>query len=225
MPNVPNSPMLSKQGEFHGSAHLTFKGNVSFNSAYAISNHVGILINGSSMNNTDDKKDFKHNLIEAGAGYFTTFGAEKNRIFEVYAGLGRGNSLRDYKNVSFDGPISKELQDVTFDKTFFQVNYSSKRKKSFNLFDKEFPLNYGTILRVSYLNMDSFTINGVAQAKEDNIFLEPVFFTRVVLSPMIQIQYTSGSNFGLKNREYLTAGNSVFSLGLIVNIGGSNIGK
>jgi hypothetical protein len=34
------------------------------------------------------------------------------------------------------------------------------------------------------------------------------------------LQYTTGSNFGLKNRDFLTAGSSVFTLGLIVNLGG-----
>jgi hypothetical protein len=40
------------------------------------------------------------------------------------------------------------------------------------------------------------------------------------LSDAIQLQYTTGSNFGLKNRKFLTAGNSVFSLGFVVNVGG-----
>ena len=73
--------------------------------------------------------------------------------------------------------------------------------------------------------MDEFYRNDLKQPTEDNIFLEPIFFTRVVLNPAVQIQYTSGSNFGLRNRKFLTAGNSVFSLGFIINANGLRIKK
>ncbi|RZL37232.1 MAG: hypothetical protein EOP00_28815, partial [Pedobacter sp.] len=65
----------------------------------------------------------------------------------------------------------------------------------------------------------NFYRNGVLQANEDNIFIEPVFFTRMILSEQVQLQYTSGSNFGLKSRKFLNAGHSVFSVGAVVNLG------
>ncbi|MEJ7779419.1 MAG: hypothetical protein WKF68_07495 [Daejeonella sp.] len=223
MPNVPNTPMLSSKGELSAAGHITLRGNVSFNSAYAASNHFGIMLNGSVMNNNREKKDFQHNLLETGAGYFTTFGPNKNRVFEIYAGLGRGNSERVYRERASTGILTEDRQEVRFSKSFFQVNYSSKRKQDFNIFGARFPLNYGTALRVSHVKMTDFMRNDVSQTKEDNIFLEPVFFTRMAISRAVQIQYTSGSNFGLKNRKFLTAGNSVFSLGMVINVGGRDL--
>jgi hypothetical protein len=214
--------MLSTRGELSTGGHITLKGNASFNSAYAVGDHVGVMINGSLMNSNRTKKDFRHNLLEAGGGYFTTFGPGGNRILEVYTGLGRGSSDRTYKDKTPEGPVTYERQEVTFNKFFLQVNYSSKRKKNLRLLGHSFGLNYGTALRTSYVKMDEFTRNDVDQPKEDNIFLEPIFFTRMVLSPTVQLQYTSGSNFGLKNRKYLTAGNSVFSIGFVINVGGLN---
>ncbi|RYE36103.1 MAG: hypothetical protein EOP48_29850 [Sphingobacteriales bacterium] len=76
---------------------------------------------------------------------------------------------------------------------------------------------------MSYVTMDDYEMTGVVPIKEDNIFLEPIFFTRMRLNENLQMQYTSGSNIGLKNRKYLTAGNSVFTLGLIYNIGGKKL--
>jgi len=219
MPNVPNTPMLSSKGELNAAGHVTLKGNVSINSAYAASEHFAVLLNGSVMNSSQSKKDFKHNLIETGAGYFTTFGNDKNRILEIYAGLGKGNSERIYKYKTSTGMLTEDRQEVNFKKTFFQVNYSSKRKQDLKLFGARFPLNYGTALRISHLKMTDFMRNDIEQVKEDNIFLEPVFFTRMAISNAVQIQYTSGSNFGLKNRKFLTAGNSVFSLGLVIGVG------
>ncbi len=223
MPNVPNTPMLSSRGELNAAAHVTLKGNVSVNSAYAASEHFALLLNGSVMNNNKTKKDFKHNLIETGVGYFTTFGPDKTRILEIYAGLGKGNSERVYKDKTLTGLITEDRQEVNFNKTFFQVNYSSKRKQDLKLFGARFPLNYGTALRVSYIKMTEFIRNDIAQPQEDNIFIEPVFFTRMAISNGVQIQYTTGSNFGLKNRKFLTAGNSVFSLGMVIGVGGKKM--
>ncbi|MGB4398740.1 MAG: hypothetical protein WBJ10_05185 [Daejeonella sp.] len=223
MPNVPNTPMLSQKGELNAAVHTSLKGNISVNSAYAASEHFGIILNGSVMNNNRPKKEFTHNLIETGAGYFTSFGTNNNRILEFYAGFGKGNSERvDYENTSA-GLVTEDRQEVNYGKKFFQVNYSSKKKKDLKLFGARFPLNYGTALRISHVKMNKFMRNNIEQVKEDNIFLEPVFFTRMAISNAVQIQYTSGSNFGLKNRKFLTAGNSVFSLGLVIGVGGRDL--
>lgn len=219
MPNVPNTPMLSAANELHAAGHISLKGNTSFNSAYAVSDHFGVLLNGSFMNNERKKKALSHHLLETGLGYFKTFGSEKNRILEIYAGLGKGSSERLYNKNSETEFSLEERQKISYGKTFLQVNFSSRKKKDLNLFGARFPLNYGTVLRISHVNMNNFKINGLAQPKEDNIFLEPVFFTRMALNKTVQIQYTSGSNFGLKNRKFLTAVSSVMSIGLVVNVG------
>jgi hypothetical protein len=220
VPNVPNTPMLSANGELHASAHISLKGNASFNSAYAVSDHFSVMLNGSFMNRDRAKKDFGQSLLEAGGGYYTTFGSDKSRILEIYSGLGRGSSLRIKREVTSEGIISSERQQVAFGKFFLQANYSSKRKNSLRLFAQEFPLSYGTALRISHLRMRDFKINDVDQQLEDNIFFEPVFFTRMQLNRAVRLQYTSGSNFGLKNRDHLTAGSSVFTLGVVINVGG-----
>lgn len=222
LPNVPNTPMLSAKGELHTAAHISLKGNTSFNSAYAVSNHFGLLLNGSVMNREREMKDIRHNLLEAGAGYFTTFGADSSRIFEVYSGFGAGSSDRTFRDNTSAGTIS-DRQEAKLQKWFLQVNYSSKEKSAFKLFGKSYPLNYGTALRMSYVNMKDFTRNSISQPTEDNIFLEPVFFTRLVVLPSVQLQYITGSNFGLKNRRFLTAGNSVFSVGVVINVGGRGL--
>ncbi|TCC98098.1 hypothetical protein EZ449_21720 [Pedobacter frigidisoli] len=220
MPNVPNTPMLSKQGEFSGGGHISLKGNASINGAYAVSDHIGVIFSGSTMNSERRTKDFGHKLIEIGGGYFDTFGPDNNRIIEIYGGVGKGWSditFRDYKD---DVLISNEVQEVDYRKSFLQVNYSSKKKNNLRLFGTDFPINYGTALRISHVKMDRFFLNGVVQPKEDNIFFEPIFFTRMGLSKNIQLQYTTSSNIGLKSRKYMSAGNSIFTLGIVVNVGG-----
>ena len=220
MPNVPNVPMFTQKGELSAAGHVTPKGNITFNTAYAVSDHFGVILSGSMLNSERRKRDFRHNLIEAGGGYFTTFGSNNERILEFYAGYGGGSSDRTEKDKHDDGTIHYKRMEADFSKYFVQANFTSKKKKSLRLLNREFPLNYGTTLRASYVNMHDFKINGEAAAEEDNIFLEPIFYTRLTLNPSVQLQYTSGTTFGLKNRDDLTAAYSVFSLGFVINVGG-----
>lgn len=220
MPSVPNTPMLTTKGEIGAGAHVSLKGNFNFNSAYAVTNHIAVMANGAYMKNDATKKDVKNKAIEIGAGYFDTFGPDNNRILEIYAGLGSGKSDRLFRQFDDnDILIGIDQQKADYDKKFIQVNYSSKRKSKLRLFGVNFGLNYGTALRMSFINTNNFYRNGLLQANEDNIFLEPVFFTRMILSEQVQLQYTSGSNIGLKSRKFLNAGHSVFSVGAVINLG------
>lgn len=220
MPNVPNVPMFTQKGELSAAGHVTPKGNITFNTAYAVSDHFGVILNGSMLNSERSKRDFRHTLLEAGGGYFTTFGPNKERILEFYAGYGGGYSDRTEKEEHKDGTMHYKRMEANFSKYFLQANFTSKKKKSLQLFNREYPLNYGTSLRASYVNMHNYKVNGEAATEEDNIFLEPIFYTRLTLNPSVQLQYTSGTTFGLKNRDNLTAAYSVFSLGFIINVGG-----
>jgi len=220
MPNVPNVPMFTQQGELSAAGHITPKGNITFNTAYAVSDHFGVLVNGSMLNSERKKRDFRHNLLEAGGGYFTSFGPQQDRVLEIYGGFGGGSSDRTEKKKNDQGLMTYTRHEADFSKYFVQVNFSSKRKKSLRLFQHEFPLNYGTSLRASYVDMHKYLRNGEPGKTEDNIFVEPIFFTRMALNSSVQLQYTSGNTFGLKDRQTLTAAYSVFSLGFVINVGG-----
>jgi hypothetical protein len=226
MPNVPNVPMFTEKGELSAGGHITPKGNITFNTAYAVSDHFAVVLNGSMLNSERRKRDLRHNLLEAGGGYFTTFGPDGRRILEVYAGYGGGSSDRTDKDEhSETGEMTYTRHEANFSKYFVQVNFTSKKKKSLVLLNREFPLNYGTALRASYVNMHDYKLNNEPATEEDNIFLEPIFYTRLTLNPSVQLQYTSGTTFGLKNRETLTAAYSVFSVGFVINVGGRNLDR
>ncbi len=106
MPNVPNTPMLTSRGEISAGGHVTLKGNASFNGAYAVSDHFGVMLNGSTLNSHRKKQDFRHNPLEVGGGYFTTFSQNNRRVLEVYTGVGRGSSTRIQKQTSSEGPTT-----------------------------------------------------------------------------------------------------------------------
>ncbi len=220
MPGVPNTPMLTKKGEFAGGAHISLRGNINVNSAYAVTDNLAAMVNFGSLNSERKKKDISHSYYELAGGYFKTFGPDDNRILEFYAGLGTAKSERTFRDYENDVLLSTELQTADYNKMFVQANYSSKTIDNLRLLGVNFGLNYGTAWRLSFASTSNFKINGVPHVNEDNIFIEPVFFTRMVLSDEFQLQYTSGSNFGLKSRKFLNAGYSVFSIGAVINVGG-----
>lgn len=98
-PNTIHSPLLKHKGEANTSALLGLSGSglANLQAAYAISNHTGLMIDGMYHNKRSKSNDSiteKLNIlfVEAGAGYFTTFGSKENRLFQCYAGGGYGNT-------------------------------------------------------------------------------------------------------------------------------------
>lgn len=221
MPNVPNTPMLTQKGEFSGGVHISPRLNTSINGAYAVSNHIGVLFSGSYMNREKESNDYRHKLIEIGGGWFDTFGPDNNRIIEVYAGVGSGRTDRTFREFDDNDILIKtDVEEITYSKSFLQVNYSSKKNSNLRLFGNSYPLNYGTALRISNVDMKTFMRNSMGQVREGNIFLEPIFFTRMRLSETVQLQYTTSGTFGLNSRKYMNAGNSIFTLGAVINLNG-----
>lgn len=221
LPNVPATPMFTDKGEAYVAGHSTLKGGLSANAGVALSNNIAFIANGFFMEQGGIQRNelFKQQNIEAGLGYFTKVGKNKRQVFEVYAGYGIGTSVEEDRRAGMQGMETQELREMDFDKIFLQVNYSSTKKSRLNLFGKKRTLNYGTAIRLSRVSMTDFQINGVSQQKEEALFVEPLFFTRMELNKHFQLQYTNGFNFNMLDNEYLKAGNAVFTLGITYNFG------
>jgi len=104
IPNTSNTPLLTNKKEVQASIHAGTSGfDPQF--AYAVTDHMGIMLNGSFLNSTSDSTDsyHKHKFVEAGAGYYSHFGTRGK--FETFAGAGFGKIDALYwlsdSNVSF----------------------------------------------------------------------------------------------------------------------------
>ena len=73
-------------------------------------------------------------------------------------------------------------------------------------------------MRLSYMQLNNFTINGVAAPGENNVFFEPITFTRTQIAGPVQLQLISGQIFGFRNNQFLKAANSVFQIGIVINL-------
>jgi hypothetical protein len=224
-PPPPQAPLLTQKGEFSGGLHTNFSSNTALQGAYALGDHVGVLGSASflqadkkqSFFGSKDKREYnEHNFGELGMGYFTRL--KDQRVIEFYGGYGGGHTKRTESTAG----LTTQVLEGSLEKYFFQVNYSKKESKVWHLFGRDFPVSYGAAMRASYVQLHDFRIDGQKHESEDNIFFEPISFTRIQAVGPIQLQFISGSNFGLRHRKYLKASNSVFQLGLVVNLGGQD---
>ena len=92
LPSVHNTPMFSNKHEFQASVSTTLgvsnglRGDVQ--TAYAITNHLGVTANYSLSTQEEEKSTFTKQAGEIGLGYFTS--TSENWCFEVYSGVGFG---------------------------------------------------------------------------------------------------------------------------------------
>jgi hypothetical protein len=96
IPNVVNTPLLTNKGEVQVSVYSGLSG-FDPQLSYALTNHIGLMLNGSFANRTDSTDDFhKHQFIELGSGYYRSIGS--NGRFEAFGGFGFGNIQAHYEN-------------------------------------------------------------------------------------------------------------------------------
>ena len=219
LPNVPATPMFTNAGQGFISGHMNPKGNISANTGVAITDNFAVIGAGSYKDNKTPNNDFKQFLYEGGLGYFTHIGDSKRSILEFYVGYGIGSTKEIDKRASITGTNPVAIKEMDFNKIFAQANFSSKRKNKISVFGKKRNLTYGTAIRISRIKMDRFELNFAPGPKEENLFIEPIFFTKLNLNKNFQLQYSNGWNIGLMDNEYLTPGNAVFTLGINYNFG------
>jgi hypothetical protein len=97
IPNVINTPLLSNAGEFKASVNGGLAG-FDPQISYAITDNIGIMLNGSFASRTSDSTNnfHKHQFVEMGLGYYQKFG--NSGRFETYGGAGFGKLKAEYEN-------------------------------------------------------------------------------------------------------------------------------
>jgi hypothetical protein len=213
-PPPPHAPMLTDKGEFYGSISTNQHTNFALQGAYAVTDHLAVAGTFSSLHRKKTDRTEDIDLGEASLGYFTRL-ADK-RVLEVYVGAGGGHTQRLERN---DDQVQTRKLEGSLSKYFAQVNYARKKQKTLHLFKRDFPLTYGAALRLSYMELNNFRIDGQLNPGETNLFFEPITFTRTKLVGPVQLQLISGQIFGLRHNKFLKAANSVFQVGLVINLG------
>ncbi len=212
-PPPPHAPLLTHRGEFYGAVSTNQHTNYALQGAYAFADHLAAAGTFSSLHRRKANRTENIDFAEASLGYFTRL--PDKRVLEVYAGGGGGHTQRTERD---DHQLTTRTLEGSLSKIFVQVNYARKKSETLHLFHRDFPLSYGAALRLSYMGLNDFRINDQLAPGEKNVFFEPITFTRTQLAGPVQLQLISGQIFGLKNNEFLKAANSVFQVGIIINL-------
>ena len=155
IPNMINSPMLSNQGEIQATI-AAGTSNLDLQTAYAITDNIAVMVNGSYADRTSDSTEnfHKHLMIEGGIGYYRQI-SEVGRI-EVFGGYG-GGAVNGY----YENDLVSANSDATFQRFFLQPGIGM----SSGIFDGSFAT------RLSLVSMNPDLENFVPGLDP---FLEPV---------------------------------------------------
>ncbi|MFP4023955.1 MAG: hypothetical protein ACLFVR_05465 [Thiohalospira sp.] len=162
IPNMANSPMFSNQGEFQATV-ATGTSSFDAQTAYAITDNIGIMVNGSYGNETSDTTDdfHKHAFIEGGIGYYEKIG-DKGR-YEIYGGYGFGKTEGFFEDAVFDSQVT----DADMQRIFVQPGIGI----STGLFDGSFSPRF--VLVKMTPRGEGFETGGF------NTFFEPVITSKI----------------------------------------------
>lgn len=197
IPNVVNAPLLSNKGEFQGSLNYGISG-FDPQVSYAVTDHFGLMMNGSFENETSDSSDYyhKHNFVELGAGYFEKI----NRFhYEFYGGAGFGNMQSQYDDV--DG-LFYNYANVNMKRIFIQQSIGFRWKFA--------DLAYTT--RWVYLNLEQQSRHRTAK------FIEPAITFRVG-GKHVKYFGQLGLSFPFKEELHFDYQPFMFSMGVFLNFG------
>lgn len=115
VPNTLNTPLLHEKGDFNanlGFVTLAPEPTFDLQGAYAVNNHVAVMLNSSFMNSTSSA-DYKntHRLIEGGGGLYTTFGPHANGWrfgrAEIMVGYGFGRGEDNSPDTRYTGRYNR----------------------------------------------------------------------------------------------------------------------
>ena len=212
-PPPPHAPMLTHQGEFYGMVSTNQQTNFALQGAYGLTNHLAVAGTFSSLHRRRSTETSDTDFGEASLGYFTRL--PDKRVLEVYVGGGGGSTQRLERN---DAQLTTRTLEGSLSKVFAQVNYARKKKETLHLFNHDFPLTYGAALRLSYMQLNNFRIDKMPAPGENNVFFEPITFTRTQLFGPVQLQLMSGQILGFRHNQFLKAANSVFQIGIVINL-------
>ncbi len=196
VPNVVNTPMLTNKGEFHANLNT---GTAGFDPqlSYAITDNIGVMLNGSLENRHRDSTDshHRHKFVEFGAGYFTKFSGLGR--FETYVGYGRGTI-----NAHYDFIFWESFSDVKYNRIFVQPAIGISTR----WFDGSFAL------RMAYV--DIFQLNH----RTDGFFMEPTVTVKLGYD-YFKIVSQMGYSFPADNYVRFDYEPFMFSVGVQVTLG------
>ncbi len=195
VPNVVNTPLLRNKGEFQASVYTGTSG-VDPQLAFALTDRIGLMVNGSFADRTDTTGDYhKHSFVEFGAGIYDKIG--EYGVVEVFGGYGFGSLRAEFS----PNEIWTSYSDVTSNRIFIQPSVGLTT----NFFD------LALTPRVCYVMVKQESI------KKSTMFFEPVI---TVKTGFKYVKFSTQMGLSIPgNGEFIDYQPVMFSIGMHINIG------
>ncbi|MBN1694331.1 hypothetical protein JW879_02880 [candidate division WOR-3 bacterium] len=180
IPNSLNTPLLKGKGEAGVGYNQSFAGH-DFQTSYAISNSIGLMINGTYFSNVYENHHRKHKFAELGIGYLS----DSNKYFvgEIYIGAGLGSNLINEGIFNLFGPDEEVNVNASYIRLFLQPVFGGYTEI----------LEGGFGLRMCYIYFYKINHSNIDFPREKVLF-EPVVFMRLG-PPVFKFQTHFGLSF------------------------------
>ena len=209
VPNLRNSPMFTKGGEFQASVQI---GNgIEGQSAFAVTDHFGLISNYSYIDQSDAESadDYhRHQLFEGGAGYFTN---NAEAFFEVYAGYGRGKGST-FDGFEFFGPQSVAATGK-YERYFIQPAFGLNKDE----------VNFAFVSRFSMVDFYEFSneISSSSIHEQPKFFFEPGILGRAnFANNHMFVTFQAGASLGMSENVYFDRRTFQIAGGIGLRLGG-----
>ncbi|SEK73372.1 hypothetical protein SAMN04487910_0975 [Aquimarina amphilecti] len=196
VPNTINTPLFNEKGEIQVAIHSGTSG-LDPQLSYAITNHIGLQLNGNYFMNASNVsgKIFDHYYAEIAPGYYSKI----NSIFrfETYGGFGLGKMEVEREN---------ELWDVNTDINLNRIFIQSSIGLTNDIVDTSFTTRFAVV----NLNQNS--------VKRTGLFIEPVLTTKVGYK-YVKAVFQFGFSFDLdtNNIYFRNSQPLLLSIGIQIN--------
>ena len=212
VPNVRNSPMFTKEGEFQASVQI---GNgLEAQAAYAVTGHFGVMANFAYVNTTDseDEDDYhRHQFFEGGVGYFLD-NISNDSFFEVFAGYGRGKGST-FDGFEFFGPQSVAATG-TYERIFLQPSVGMNKDD----------LHFAFAPRISVVDFLEFSNESYSAIinEKPKVFFEPAIIGKANFADNTMFAiFQAGVSLGMSQDIYFDRRTFQLSAGLGLRLGGA----
>ena len=211
VPNIRNSPMFTKGGEFQ--AAMQVGNGYDVQTAMSITNNIGLMANYAYINrdrfDPDNQDDYhRHRLFEGGLGYFKN---EETMFLEVFVGYGKGEGS-SYDQFSFFGPQSIQATGK-YERYFIQPAFGMNKKM----------MHVSFVPRISIVDFTEFS-NGATSVPIDEtpeVFFEPAVIGRANgMNNHIFYTFQAGFSVAVNSDLYFDHRQFQFSTGIGFRFGG-----
>jgi hypothetical protein len=206
LPNVRNTPQFREAGEFQLGAYVGT--GVDAQVAYAITDHLGMMANGSFATKKETDFTRQQQFGEIGIGYFN---ANRNMRIELFGGYGLGKSTHSSQYYFFFPQFGQQQLVTTgeYQRVFIQPGIGTNNRR----------FNMSVSMRFSSVDFKRFRAEGfeVEPDEAPQLFIEPALTGRFPLRGNIYGLFQLGVGLSSDAESYFKTTPLQASFGIQIN--------